>query len=91
MVWLIIIFCFEPEHILTLCSEDIVSYFNLKVFGTTNPNDKMTHKLGQYLSLIFYKNAISYFMPNKLLGWNVEIQTGIPTKSFLVNYMMNIK
>ncbi len=32
-------FVFEKEHLLTLTPEDFVSYFNLKVFGTTNPDE----------------------------------------------------
>jgi len=82
-------FCFESDHILTLRPEDIVSYFNLKVFGTTAPDDNATPKLGRSSSLLFYKKAISYFMPNKLLGWNVQSETGNPTKSVQVNNMIN--
>ena len=80
---------FETEHILTLTPEDIVSYFNLKVFGTTEPDQDCTPKLGRSSSLLYYKKAISYFMPNKLLGWNVATSSGNPTKSVLVNNLIN--
>ena len=80
---------YESEHILTLTPEDIVSYFNLKVFGTTDPEEDCTPKLRRLLLLLYYKKAISYFMPNKLLGWNVQTSSGNPTKSVLVNNVIN--
>ena len=46
---------FETDHILTLTTEDIVCYFNLKVFETTDPDKDSTPKLGRSLSLLFYK------------------------------------
>lgn len=82
-------FIFEKEHLLTLTPEDVVSYFNLKVFGTTDPDEDACPKLGRSSSLCFYKKAISYFMPNKLLGWNVETMSGNPTKSVTVNEVIN--
>ena len=80
---------FDPEHILTLTPEDIVSYFHLKVFGTTDPDEDSTPKLRRSSSLVYYKKAISFFMPNKLLGWNVTTNSGNPTKSVLVNNVIN--
>jgi len=38
---------FESEHILTLTPEDIVLYFNIKVFRTTDPDNDCTPKLGR--------------------------------------------
>ena len=82
-------FIFENEHLLTLTPEDVVCYFNLKVFGTPNPAEDSCPKLGRSSSLCFYKKAISFFMPNKLLGWNVQIMSGNPTKSVIVNEVIN--
>ena len=69
-------FIFENEHLLTLTPEDVVCYFNLKVFGTPNPSEDSCPKFGRSSSLCFYKKAISFFTPNKLLGWNVQIMNG---------------
>ena len=82
-------FIFENEHLLTLTPEDVVCYFNLKVFGTPNPSEDSCPKFGRSSSLCFYKKAISFFMPNKLLGWNVQIMSGNPTKSVIVNEVIN--
>ena len=59
------------------------------MFGTTDPEEDCTPKLRRLLLLLYYKKAISYFMPNKLLGWNVQTSSGNPTKSVLVNNVNN--
>ena len=38
-------FIFENEHLLTLTPEDVVSYFNLKVYGTPNPDKEASPRL----------------------------------------------
>ena len=80
---------FSKDHLLTLTPEDVVCYFNIKVFGMTQPDEDAIPKFGRSTSLCFYKKALSYFMPNKLLGWNVELMSGNPTKSVVVNDVIN--
>ena len=79
---------FEKRHLLTLTPRDVCNYFNLKVFGTPSPDEDATSRLGRSSSLMFYKKSISYFMPNKLMGWNVETKSGNPTKSIEVNQLV---
>jgi hypothetical protein len=43
------------------------------------PEDNPTH--GRASSLMYYKKAISYFMPNKLTPWNAISRKGNPTRS----------
>ena len=81
--------CFSKDHLLTLTPEDIVCYFNIKVFGTMQPDEDTLPKFGRSTSLCFYKKSLSYFMPNKLLGWNVDTMSGNPTKSVLVDEVIN--
>ena len=57
----------------------------MKAFGTMYPDDDATPKCGRSSSLMFYKKAISYFMPHKLMSWNIEANKGNPTKSIVVN------
>ena len=66
-------YIFSKEHLLTFTPEDIVRYFNLKVFGMTQPDKDALPKFRRSTSLCFYKKALSYFMPIKLLGWNVDL------------------
>ena len=79
---------FDKSHLLLLTPRDICAYFSLKVFGCVNPEEGTASKLGRSSSLMFYKKAISYFMPNKLSGWNVETKSGNPTKSIAVNSLI---
>ena len=78
-------FVSEKEHLLTFTPEDVVSYFILKVCGTPDPAKGASPKLEGSSSMCFYKKAISYFTPNKLLGWNVQHMSGNPIKSITVN------
>ena len=82
-------FIFENEHLLTLTPEDVVCYFNLKIYGTPHPDKEVCPRYGRSSSLCFYKKAISYFMPNKLLGWDMQIMSGNHTKSVSVNEVIN--
>ncbi len=47
------------------------------------PTDKPTEKRASGLE--FFKKAISSFMPNRNVPWNVESNTGNPTMSVAVN------
>lgn len=83
-------YIFQKNHLLLLTPKDICSYFSLKVFGCVNPEENATSKFGRSSSLMFYKKAISYYMPNKLLGWNVETKSGNPTKSIQANALIKV-
>ena len=80
---------FENEHLRTLTPEDVFSYFNLEVFGTPDSTKDACPKSGRSSSLRFLKKKISFFMPNKLLGWNVQIMSGNPMESVIVNEIIN--
>jgi len=58
------------------------------VYGTTTPGPDAKSQFGGSSSLESYKKNISYYMPNKLLGWNVETKTGNPTRSVPVNQLI---
>ena len=79
---------FERQQLLSLTPKDICCYFNLKAFGTNHPTDDSTSKLGRSSSLMFYKKAISFFMPHKLMSWKIQSMTGNPTKSIEVNNLV---
>ena len=53
------------------------------------PDKDALPKFKHLTSLCFYKKALSFFMLNKLLGWNVELMGGNPTKSVIVNEVIN--
>ena len=43
---------------------------------------------GEHHRLNYYKKALSYYMPNKLFGWNAISKTGNPTRSIPVNELI---
>jgi hypothetical protein len=77
--------CFLKSDLLELTPSDICCYFNTKAFGTTNPGDDYVPEFGLSLSLMYYKNSISFFMSNKLNPWNIGSASGNPTKGIEVN------
>jgi len=60
-------------------------FFELKAFGVADPPPKTTPTECRSSSLQFYKKAISYYMPNRLVAWNSLRNTGNPTRSLDVN------
>ena len=80
---------FTDEHLLTLTPDDIVEFFNLKVYGTPHPDANAMPKYGRSTSLESYKKHISYFMPNCLICWDVQNNRGNPTRSISVNSLIN--
>ena len=51
-----------------------------KVFGKPDPDEFDRPTKGRSALLKFAKKALSYFMPNKLMKWNVSTHKGNPTK-----------
>ena len=68
--------------------DDICLWFYFKAYGTPTPNDEARPQFARHSTLHFYKKAISYFIPNKHLGYNVETLTGNPTKAPVVNQLI---
>ena len=76
---------FSQAQLLEIKPRDIVRYMCLQAYKTADPSaeDKPIHARSTGLEVI--KKAISSFMPNKNVKWNVESQTGNPTMSVAVN------
>jgi hypothetical protein len=72
---------FEQDILVGIKPRDIKRWMCKKVYGVPDPglDDHPIH--GRSSSLEFYKKALSYFMPNKRMGWNEVTQAGNPTKS----------
>ena len=64
---------------------DVVWWMNLCCFGTPDPALDVDPKLARSNTLQFYKKAISFFMPNRLITWTSSRMDGTPTKSLDVN------
>ena len=72
---------FSREQLLSITADDVTHHFNYMAFHTTTPGpeDHSTHCRSSTLDQA--KKAISYFMPNKHIAWNVDTNTGNPTRS----------
>ena len=87
---------FSNEELLNLNPDHIYAYLSFKVFGTSTPleSDKHTqgtplesdkHTQGRLNSIEYTKKAILYFMPNQLMKWDLQSNSGNSTKSVKVN------
>ena len=74
-----------PAMLNELTPKIIEGWMNQTVFGMSHPGPDNYPTLGHASSLEFMKKAISFFMPNRLLGWNVTTTSGNPTKSIIIN------
>ena len=62
------------------------------MFGEPNPGPNSRPTEGRSSSLEYYKKAISYYMPNQHIGWDMEAERGNPTRSLEVqNLIKSIK
>ena len=58
------------------------------MYGTPYPDADAKPQFGRSSSLESYKKQIIYFMPNKLVAWNVASESGNPTRSIPVNELI---
>ena len=63
-------FVFTREHLAEVSADDVAAWFNYKVYGTPTPSVEDRPTNGRSSSLLHYKKAISFFMPNLNHQWN---------------------
>jgi hypothetical protein len=76
---------FSQEELAALTPNDIKRWMCVKAYGTAEPGVDDNPTLCRSTSLEFWKKAISFFMPNRLMSWNVLSNVGNPTKSIEIN------
>ena len=76
---------FSSEELSSMKPQEIVAWMKLTVFGRSDAGDDDVPTCRRSNTLAFHKKALSYFMPNKHLGWNTVSLTGNPTRSPEVN------
>ena len=76
---------FSREQLLRLKPVDIVRWMNFKTFGVDDPPIDANPTHARSSSILYWKKAISSFMPCRLPHWNEESMSGNPTKSQEVN------
>ena len=76
------------EELFNLTPDHFYAYLANKAFGTTQPWDTDKSTQGRFNSLEYAKKRISYFMPNKLMKWESQNNSGNPTKLVIVNELI---
>ena len=76
---------FSNEELGAIKLSDVKRYMEKRAYGVENPPDHVNPNLARSTSVEFWKKAISYYMPNKLMAWNALAQQGNPTRSIEVN------
>lgn len=79
---------FTQEQLLQVDADDVVAFFNFKAYGVDVPSSDDRPKHGRSNSLLHYKKALSFFMPNRNHQWDEITKRGNPTKSQGVNDMI---
>jgi uncharacterized metal-binding protein len=78
----------QDQH-LAIYPDAIASYFKQLAYGTSIPGPKDMPTHCRSTNLDQYKKDISFYMPNKILAWDVWSASGNPTKSVPVNDVVN--
>ena len=72
---------FTEAQLLEIRPSHLVRHMCHLAYGVEVPGDDDRPSLRRSSGLEFVKKAISFFMPNRNVQWNVESQTGNPTMS----------
>ena len=79
---------FEPDVLGTLTPTVILRWMHVMVYGVPDPPPGARSTHGRSSSIEFAKKAVSFFMPNRLMGWNSLRNEGNPTRSLEVNNLI---
>ena len=76
---------FSQAELLSITADQVARWFRFKAYGTPTPgpDDNPTGCRSSLLEQA--KKSVSFFMPNRNTNWNVETNSGNPTKSVPVN------
>ena len=76
---------FSDEELGAITPVQLKRWCCFKVYGVADPQQDDKPTQGRSSSLEFYKKAISYYQPNRLIAWNTLRGEGNPTRSTEVN------
>ena len=76
---------FTQEQLTEVTADDLLKFMSLLCFGTIAPTRDDRPTKCRSTTLEFHKKAISCFMPNKNHQWNELTNSGNPTKSQVLN------
>ena len=76
---------FSQKELLLIQPQDIETWFCYLAYGIPNPGHDDNPMVGRANTFKTYKKSISYYMPHKMIPWNIVSEMGNPTRSVLVN------
>ena len=80
---------FTKERLSEIKPYDLMRFFNWKIFGSENPTaEQRLRPQLRSTCLEFWKKALSYYMPNRLMQWNEIAEVGNPTRCLAVNNLI---
>ena len=74
----------SSEQLQRVTPKDLMRYFNKITFDSEDPGEDASPTV-RSSSLEFYKKALSFYMPNRLMVWNEISNCGNPTRCTLIN------
>jgi hypothetical protein len=78
-------YMFSDDELLALTPEHLHAYMCKYAFGTATPSVEDDPTFARSSTLEVAKKAISFYMPNRLMPWNSQTNSGNPTRSTQVN------
>lgn len=76
---------FSDEELFALKPDEIKRYLATLSYGMEQPSATDLPVVGRASSLEYAKKAISYYMPNRNMVWNMQTNQGNPTRSADLN------
>ena len=76
---------YTVEELYSLTPTDVVRWMKMKAYGTPDPANDANPTMARLNLLKYWKKAISFFMPNRLMVWNEARLEGNPTRCMMVN------
>ena len=79
---------FVQDELAPLTPDDVARWMCQKAYGTPEPEPDANPTKARSTSLMYWKKAISSYMPNCLMPWNAISGQGNPTRSIEVNTLI---
>ena len=79
---------FLNDKLFKLTPDHIFGYLAFKVFEISSLSESNEPAEGWSSTMEYINKVISYFMPNKLMKWDLQSNSGNPTKFMIVNELM---
>jgi hypothetical protein len=81
---------FTQQELAAITPPELERWMCKKVYGKEEPGANDNPIQGRSNSILYWKKAISFFMPNRQPTWDVLTNSGNPTKSIEINELVKL-